>query len=241
VALEVTTRFALVMSLGPRTIEAAAAMLGQVAGVCREKMPLLLIDSHRPYPSAILQVFGVVLHRRRRKGRGRGKHRLKRLKPPPGLLAGVVVKVRDASGNVLRVRTRKLFGRLRDIRRRIRKFKLGVGINTSHVERFNGTARGRLARLARQTRALTRRRPMLQASVGLCRDVYNWIHPHSALRGETPAMAVGLAQELWTMGRYVSYPVHVAPFQREIWREDQETRVRSALSDPKQRTPLPTS
>lgn len=236
-----TTRFALVMSLGPRTIEVAAAMLGQVAGVCRRKMPLLLIDSHRPYPAAILQVFGLVLHRRRRKRKGHGKFKHKRLKPPPGLMAGVVVKVRDAVGNVLRVRTRRLFGRRKDILRRIRKFKLGVGINTSHVERFNGTARGRLARLARQTRALTRRRPMLHASVALCRDVYNWVHPHAALKDRTPAMAIGLADEVWAMGRYVRHPVHLAPFQREIWREEQKNRVTSALTEPKHRKRLPTS
>lgn len=151
VALEVTTRFALVMALGPRTLESAAQMLGQVAGCCGPTMPLLMVDGHLPYPAAILQVFGRVMHRRRRRtGRGRRKH--KRLKPPPGLLTGVVEKVRDASGNLLRVRTRALFGRLKDIRRRVRELGLGVGVNTAHVERFNGTARGRVARLARRTR-----------------------------------------------------------------------------------------
>ena len=152
-----TTRFALVMMLGPRTMESAVAMLGKVAGCCGRKMPLLLMDAHLPYPAAILQVFGQVKHRRRRKGAGRGRLKHKKLKPPPGLLAGVVDKVRDATGNLLRVKTRALFGRLKDIRRRIKKFKLGVGINTAHVERFNGTMRGRLARLARKTRDVSRR------------------------------------------------------------------------------------
>jgi hypothetical protein len=239
--LEVTTRFALVMMLGPRTMESAVQMLGQVAGCCRKKMPLLLMDSHRPYPAAILQVFGRVLHRRRRKGRGRGRLKHKRLKPPPGLLAGVVEKVHDAAGNLLRVRTRALFGRLKDIRRRIRKLKLGVGINTAHVERFNGTARGRLARLARKTRDVSRLRTPLRAALGLCRDVYNWIHPHGALNGATPAMAMGLAQEVWTMQRYVNYPVHIDSLQRAIWAEEQEIRVRSPLDARKARKLLPTT
>jgi hypothetical protein len=239
VALEVTTRFALVMMLGPRTLESAVQMLGQVAGCCGRKLPLLLMDAYPPYPQAILQVFGQVLHRRRRSGRGRLKH--KRLKPPPGLLAGVVEKVRDASGNLLRVRTRALFGRLKEIRGRIRRLKLGVGVNTAHVERFNATARGRLARLARRTRDLSRRRTPLRAALGLCRDIYNWVHPHSALDGATPAMALGLAQEVWTMQRYVTYPVHAALWQHEIWAEEQEKRVRSALEAPKARECLPTS
>lgn len=240
-ALEVTTRFALVVLLGARSMVSAAQMLGQVAGCCGRKLPLLLIDSHRPYPAAILQVFGQVLHRRRRKGHGRGRLKHKRLKPPPGLLVGVVQKVRDATGNLLGVRTRALFGRLKEIRRRIQKLKLGVGINTAHVERWNGTARGHLARLARKTRDVSRRCVPLQAALGLWRDVYNWVHPHRALEDATPAMASGLTEEVWTMRRYVSHPVHVADWQQAMWVEEQEKRVRSALDAEKERKPLPTS
>jgi hypothetical protein len=229
VALEVTTRFVLVMMLGPRTMESAVEMLGQVAGCCKKKMPLLLMDAHRPYPMAILQVFGLLQHRRRRKNPGRGRTKLKGIKPPPGLLAGVVDKVRDAAGNLLRVKTRVLFGSLKEIRRRIKKLKLGVGITTAHVERFNGTARGRLARLARKTRDVSRRGTPLRAALALCRDIYNWVHPHGALNGATPAVAMGLTPEVWTMKRYALYPVHAAQWQREIWAEEQEIRIRSPL------------
>jgi hypothetical protein len=239
VALEVTTRFILVMSLGPRTLESAVSMLGQVAGCCRDHMPLLLMDAHRPYPAAILQVFGLVKHGRRRHRCGRRK--CKRLKPPPGLLVGIVEKVRDAAGNLLRVKTRALFGRRKDIIRKIRKLKLGTGINTAHVERFNGTARGRLARLARRTRDLSRRRTPLAAALSLCRDVCNWVHPHDSLDGTTPAVAIGLASENWTMWRYVSYPVHVDPLQLAIWVEEQENRVRSALDAVQPPHSMPTS
>jgi len=220
------------MMLGPRTIESAAAMLGVVAGCCGQA-PLLLMDAHRAYPAAILQVFGEVQHRRRRRkcvgrgGRGRLKH--KRLKPPRGLLAGVVDKVRDKAGNLLRVKTRVLFGRRKEIIRRIKKLKLGQGINTAHVERFNATARGRLARLARKTRAVSRRRTPLRDALGLFRDVYNWVHMHASLAGRTPALAMGLAQENWTMPQYVNYPVHAGEFLRAIWLEEQEKRIRPAL------------
>jgi hypothetical protein len=229
------------MALGPRTLESAVSMLGVVAGCCGEQLPLLLMDAHRPYPSAILQVFGEVQHRRRRRRRGQGKFKHKRLKPPRGLLAGVVDKVHDAAGNLLRVKTRALFGRRKDICRKIKKHQLGQGINTAHVERFNGTARGRLARLARRTRALSRRGTPLRAALGLCRDVYNWVAPHRSLEDQTPAMAIGLAQEIWTMQRYVSYPVHVDDLQHAIWIEEQQKRIRPALNHQKPRKPLPTS
>ena len=160
----------------------AAQLVASVAlcGGARSQPPLMLIDDHPPYPAAILQVFGQVLHRRRRHGRGRRKH--PGLKPPPGLLVGVVHKVRDAKGNLLRVRTRARFGRLKAIRRRIVALGLGRGINTSHVERFNGTLRGHQARLGRRTQAVSRGEGPLQWGLWLFRDLYNWVWVHGALR-----------------------------------------------------------
>lgn len=233
-----TSRFVLVMQLGPRTLESAVSMLGQVAGCCGPTLPLLLSDNHLPYPAAILQVFGQVLHRRRHWRRGRLKH--KWLKPPPGLLAGVVLKVRDDSGKLLKVKTKALFGRLKDIRGKIKRFKLGNDINTAHVERFNGTARGRCARLARRTRDVSRRRTPLRAALGLLRDVYNFVHPHAALDGATPAMAIGLAEVPWSVRRYVTYPVHTADWQQMIWAEELENQTRSALNGPKAQQRVPT-
>src|SRR3954451_15789609 len=107
--------------------------------------------------------------RRRRRGRGRRKHPA--LKPPPGLLVGVVHKVRDTEGNLLRVRTRARFGRLKAIRRRIVGLGLGRRITTSHVERFNGTLRGHRARLARRTQAVSRGEGPLQWGLWLSRDL----------------------------------------------------------------------
>ena len=163
---------------------ASVALCGPAAG----RPPLMLIDDHLPYPAAILQVFGRVLHRRRRRGRGRRKH--PGLKPPPGLLVGVVRKLRDAKGNLLGVRTRARFGRLKAIRRRIIQLGLGRMINTSYVERFNGTLRGHQARLARRTQAVSRGEGPLQWGLWVFRDLYNWVWVHGGLRGRTPAMAM---------------------------------------------------
>jgi hypothetical protein len=237
----VTSRFLLDLRLGPRTMEMASQMLAVVAGCCKAAMPLLLIDNHRPYPAAILQVFGVVHHRRRRRGYGRGRFKHKRLKPPPGLRVGVVEKVRDASGNLLKVKTRALFGRLKDIRRLIRRRKLGQGINTAHIERHNGTTRGHVARLSRKTRNLSHQRSLLSSALAVWQDVYNWVRPHSALEGTTPAMAIGLTPEIWTMQQYVEYPVHADELQHQIWEEEQRNLLRSALTTAKHRKDVPTS
>jgi hypothetical protein len=59
----------------------------------------MLVDNHLPYPAALLQVFGEILHRRHKRRHGRMKH--PGPKPPPDLLAGIVHKVRDSSGNLV--------------------------------------------------------------------------------------------------------------------------------------------
>lgn len=218
----------------------AIELVGSVAMACEATaLPLLLIDNHLPYPAAILRVFGVIRHRRRKHGRGRLKH--PDLKPPPGLLTGVVEKVRDLTGNLLGVRTRALFGRRREIIRKIKRLHIGQQINTAHIERLNGTLRGQQTRLARRTRNGSRRAETLAWSLWLWRDLYNWTRPHGSLEGRTPAMALGLADQVWSVIRYVESVVHVSDLQRQLWAEARKNWITSALEAPKRRLLLPTS
>jgi len=201
--------------------------------------PLILIDDHLPYPQAILQVFGQIKHRRRRYGRGRFKY--PRLKPPPDLQVGVVKKLRDNRGNLLKVSSKALFGQKKQIEKRIRRLGIGHKINTSHVERLNGTIRGQQARLTRRTRNGSHGDSMLQCSIGLWRDAYNWTRPHSSLSNKTPAMALGLADEVWTVRRYILYPVHVSELQRVDWAEQRNTVLESAIEAYERNKTLPIS
>jgi IS1 family transposase len=239
-ALAVTSRFLIDLRLGPRTLETAAQLVASVATCCSgQSLPLLLIDDHRPYPAAILQVFGLIKHRRRPSRRGRKRHPV--LKAPPGLQVGVVHKRRDEKGNLLGVKTYALFGRLKDIRQRIRELGIGRKINTSHLERLNGTLRGQQTRLARRTRNGSRLEPMLQCALWLWRDLYNWTRRHGSLAGQTPAMATGLTQHVWTVVEYLRYPVHVSDFQREDWAEQWKNALESALEARNRKKTLPTS
>jgi hypothetical protein len=218
----------------------ALALVSSVAICCTPQAPLtLLVDDHRPYPQAILRIFGVTRHRRRRHARGRRKHA--DLKPPPGLLVGIVSKIRDATGNLVRVKRRRLFGRLKDIRRSIEQLGLGHDINTAHIERINGTMRTQQTRLARRTRNVSRADIWLEWALSLWRDWYHWVRPHRSLDGRTPAMAMGLTDHLWTALEYVLYPVHDGEFQRSIWSEDRENLLTNGLNRHKRPIPLPTS
>jgi hypothetical protein len=217
----------------------ATALVASVAVCCVPHAPLtILADDHRPYPQAILTVFGILRHRRRRRPFRRRKQ--PDLKPPPGLLVGIVSKLRDATGNLLRVKRRRLFGRLKDIRKQLRKLRLGHEINTAHIERINGTMRTQQTRLARRTRNVSRSDTWLERALSLWRDWYHWIRPHDSLAGQTPAMAMGLTNRLWTVPEYVRHPVHVGEFQRAVWAENRENLLTNGLNRQKPLKPLPT-
>jgi hypothetical protein len=228
------------LHLGPRDLASARELVARVAVCCRPLSPLLIeADEHRSYPQAILDIFGVVRHRRRRHARGRPKH--PDLKPPAGLLVGVVHKVRDAGGNLVRVTTRRLFGRRRDILQEVKRLKLGRRINTSYIERIHGTMRTQQTRLARRTRNVSHKLAALGCALSLWRDIYHWTRPHHSLAGHTPAMAQGLATRLWTVRDYVCHPVHVGNWQRALWAERREKLLTNGLNQRKSRKLLPAS
>jgi hypothetical protein len=236
----VKSRFLLESMIGPRTLDTALQLTTSVAVYSKDKAPpLILIDDHLPYPQAILRVFGQIKHRRRKNARGRKKY--PRLKPPLNLQVGVVKKLRDNRGNLMKVSSKALFGKKREIVKRIRDLGIGCKINTSHVERLNGTIRGQQARLSRRTRNGSHLQEMLQYSIWLWRDLYNWTRVHYSLLDETPAMAMGLAKKVWAVLDYVLYPVHVSDFQRCDWAERRNGALESAVDVYKSNKSLPIS
>jgi hypothetical protein len=236
----VKSRFLLESIIGPRTLETAAQLTASAARYApQQSPPLFLIDNHLPYPQAILQVLGQIKHRRRKNGHGPRKR--PRLKPPPDLQVGVVKKKRDAQGNLLKVTTQALFGKKKDIEKLIQKLGVGQKINTSHVERLNGTIRGHQARLIRRTRAGSHREELLQYSIWLWRDLYNWTKAHYSLWGKTPAMALRLTEESWSVMQYIRYPVHVSDLQRQDRTEQRNRTLESAIDVYKRNKTLPIS
>jgi hypothetical protein len=236
----VKERFLLESIIGPRTLETALQLTASVALYAKDKKPpLILIDDHLPYPQAILRVFGDIKHCRRKNGRGRFKHPC--LKPPANLQVGVVKKLRDDRGNLLKVSSKALFGTKKDIEKRIRKQGIGCKINTSHMERLNATIRGQQARLIRRTRSGSHRQELLQYSIWLWRDLYNWTRVHYSLFGWTPAMAMGLAEEVWTVSKYIWYPVHVSDLLYIDWAEQRNNVLESAVDVYKRNKALPIS
>lgn len=72
------------------------------------------------------------------------------------------------------------------------------GISTSHIERQNLTIRMQLRRFTRLTNAFSKKLANLRAAIALHFAFYNFCRVHQTLR-VTPAMAAGIANEIWTL------------------------------------------
>jgi IS1 family transposase/transposase-like protein len=72
-------------------------------------------------------------------------------------------------------------------------------ICTSHVERLNLTLRMTLRRFTRLTNAHSKSPKHHAAMQAIFFAFYNFVRPHQALGGKTPAMASGLTDRAWTL------------------------------------------
>ena len=84
-------------------------------------------------------------------------------------------------------------------RQRIIGLPEGKRICTSHSERLNGSVRNFCKRMGRLTYCFSKRWNNHRAALGLFFAFYNWCRPHKSLKGETPAMAHGIANHVWSV------------------------------------------
>jgi IS1 family transposase len=85
-------------------------------------------------------------------------------------------------------------------------------ISTSYVERQNLTLRMQQRRLTRLTNGFSKKLENHVAAIGLYVAHYNFCRVHESLgRRETPAMALGLTDHVWTIGELVTGCLDNAP------------------------------
>lgn len=85
-------------------------------------------------------------------------------------------------------------------------------LNTASIERLNGTFRSRLAMRGRRTRRLARNRATVARGMYLVGTVSNFCTTHDSLpkvdgRRQTPAMAAGITDHVWTVSELLHYRV----------------------------------
>jgi IS1 family transposase len=213
VAFDPEHRLVLAVVPGARTIENTEAIVQEVSDRLRGRVPrLITTDEHDAYRSAILQVFGAPVELPERRGPGRPRI-LPRLEAPEALTYATVCKQREGH-RVVSVERKLVFGTERGLKQALRRSRVSTRVNTSFVERQNGTDRGRNARKARKTYRFSKDWEVHEAMTYLSLYSSNFCWAVRTLRVKdaedkwrqrSPAMAAKLTDHIWTWKEWFSY------------------------------------
>jgi IS1 family transposase len=213
VALDAESRMVISVVPGERTAESVVAVVEDFKRRTGGRlMDLITTDGYPAYEEAILEAYGETITppRTGKRGRPRAPYKV----APAGLTYAVVEKTR-AKGRVVSIATRVVFGTLAAVTAALGISGVSKAINTSFVERQNGTDRHRNARKARKTYRFSKDWRHHEAVTYLSMYVYNFCWPVRTLRvkdGEgrwrarSPAMAAGLADHLWSIPEWLAFP-----------------------------------
>jgi hypothetical protein len=202
VALDPDHRLVLEVLVGKRLEDNAVFLLEGVRDRLGGRVPeLVTSDEYAAYHEALLDVFGQqqVPPRTGKPGRPAGP----RVVPPEGMSYGTVHKTRR-KGRVVQVEARTVFGAAPE-----------AGISTSYLERQNATDRHRNARKGRKTYRFSKDWDVHQALTAFTMYSYNFCWPVRTLRKrvadggwqpQTPAMAAGLADHVWSLAEWATLP-----------------------------------
>jgi hypothetical protein len=166
---------------------------------------LITSDEHGPYEPSIEQAYAVDV---------RQPDGSTRKEMPKDLCYATVRKTRQG-GRVVDIVKTLVFGTLNVLLMLISRSTVSNTINTSFVERHNGTDRNQNARKARKTLRFSKDWDMHNAVTYFVAYSYNFCWPVRTLRikGETgrwvkrtPAMAAALSDHIWSTHEWISYP-----------------------------------
>lgn len=175
-------------------------------------MNLITSDEYKPYKKAILKAYGknTTVARTGKRGRPKGSRRI----PTKGLTYATVHKTRR-KGRVVKIDLRAVFGSKAQVQAAIETSAVSNTINTSFVERHNGTDRNRNARKVRKTYCFSKDWDVHNAVTYFTMYSYNYCWPVRTLRvcdqndrwcSRTPAIAAGLTDHIWSLREWLSYP-----------------------------------
>ena len=172
---------------------------------------LLTSDGYAPYAGAIEEVYGIWVQPERKPGPGRPPGPRRAL--PAGLVYATVSKRRE-KGRVVEVIRAVVFGVWGLLECWLRRSGVSNTINTSFVERNNATDRQQNGRKRRKSYGFSRSKRMHDGATYFVSYSYNfcWAVRTLRVKGEggwlarTPAMAAGLADHVWSLREWLTYP-----------------------------------
>jgi len=221
-AIDPVTKLLLTVAVGDRTLAMAQRVVHQVVQVLAPGcIPLLLTDGFREYTTALLTHFGQWVHLPRRQAAGPAPK--PRWMPLPQLRYAPVIKT-VRRRHLVRVSHRVVFGTLGAIQQVLAAH--GWQINTAFIERVNLTIRQHVAAVGRRVTTLCKHEAGLRQQLAVYHVYDNFCLPHTSLRQplshpeptngsgsakqwrpQTPAMAAGLTDHVWTLREVLMFRV----------------------------------
>jgi len=214
VAFDPEHKLVLAVVPGARTEENARAIVVEVEQrVNCDLPPMMTSDEYPAYATAIEEVFGkpVPAPERRKPGRPRvvPERRL-----PDNVIYATVHKHRE-NGHVIAVEQRQIFGTPETLEDVLGESAASHRVNTSFVERQNGTDRGRNARKTRKTYRFSKDWQVHEAMTYLTLYSSNFCWCVRTLRVKdeqgrwqprSPALAAKLTDHVWTWSEWFNRP-----------------------------------
>ncbi len=221
-ALDPVTKLLLTVEVGDRTLAMAQRVVHQVVQVLAPGcVPLFLTDGFTEYTTALLTHYGQWVQPPRRQDKGPAPK--PRWMPLPGLLYAQVIKT-VRRRRLVRVTHRVVFGTLEAIQQVLAA--CGWQINTAFVERLNLTIRQHGAAVGRRVSTLCKGEDGVRQQLALYHMYSNFCLPHTSVRQplprpepthgtgsakrwqpQTPAMAAGLTDHVWTLREVLLFRV----------------------------------
>jgi hypothetical protein len=199
-AMEVSSRLWLAGVVQPTRDRVLADRLLQAVRrcACGASQLLVCVDGWAAYPNAILRAFPTQMKQGIQAS-------CEQMQLWPQLIIGQVIKTQKKY-RLVKVEHTLLHGDEQGLLECIEQSHGGTQINTSYIERFNGTMRERLASLSRKCRHASRQGSAFQWGMYLVGCTYNLCWFHHQL-GQTPAQAAGLTHHAWSIKQVLTYKV----------------------------------
>ena len=197
-ALDSDTRLIVCHSAGDRTLESCRTFLTELSsGVVN--IPLFTSDELPHYQTILGEIYSkeIPVERTGKRGRPRKPERKTDVEPDYA-----VVHKTGEKGKAVKVERRIVYGDEKRIDEKIAKGP-GKKINTSYIERVNGTLRQNDSHLRRKSQTFAREMPHFKARLAVIILMYNCIRPHNTLSKNpdktttpgTPALVAGLIEK----------------------------------------------
>ena len=212
-AIDAETRLMISVVVGRRTLKSCVTLVQAVKDKTKGRTDMFFTtDEHAPYKTAISKIYQLPPESRRDNINESSNEAEEKL--PADLCYATIRKVRK-QGRIIEVISTLVFGILGLLTSYLTRSSVSNAINTSFVERQNGTDRGQNSRKRRKTYGFSKKLDVHQAMTFFTLYSYNFCWPVRTLAIQngskkmkrTPAMAAGLTGHIWSIEEWVTYPM----------------------------------